>query len=505
MPDTTNKRYNLIKPTPYNQTEEFQAKVVHAMKNFSYSPSSKKFSSKTKIQSPLVKYSLDDINRWLQSPIQFEENLRKLSNYLYDTHPTYKLIVRYMALLPAYAWSLTIDTSSGKKEKIKKDYLKVLNYIEKLNLKYELMKASIVAYKNDFFFGYELEANNSYFIMPLDNKYCKISSIEDGIYNFAFNFQYFNVYADELNLYPHEFKVKYNKYKEDKDNPWIELDSKKTVCFKTNIDTMYPLPMFSGMFPSLYELEEYKKMKKDRTKNENYLLLHQRIPMDEKNPDLNKFLIDLELASYFHSQASENLPDGIEIVTSPMELTAVKTEKTKNDNDYVTEAMREVYNDGGISQFLFNSDKNTSIGLSKSIMTDEELAFSLLRQMETWMNRKLKQKFPSLKLKFSFLNVTIFNQKDVAEMYLKQAQYGLPVKLEIAATMGFTPLDVINKATIENDILGLHELFIPLMSSHTQSGNAESKGGAPTKSDDELSDSGQVNRDANTDDRRTNG
>lgn len=504
---SNSKKYNLTKtnsPTPYNQTEEFQSKIKHAMKNFSYSPSTKKFSDKTKIQSPLVRYSLDDINRWLQSPIQYEDQLRKLSNYLYDTHPTYKLIVRYMALLPAYAWSLSIDTSSGKKDKIKKDYLKSLHYIEKLNLKFELMKASIPAYKNDYFFGYEIESDSSYFIMPLDNKYCKVSSMEDGIYNFAFNFQYFNTFREELELYPAEFKIKYQQYELNKDNPWIELDPRKSVCFKTNIDTQYALPMFSGMFPSLYELEEYKKMKKDRTKNENYMLLHQRIPMDEKNPDLNKFLIDLELASYFHQEASNNLPDGIEIVTSPMELTAVKTEKTKNDNDYVTEAMREVYNDGGISQFLFNSDKNTSIGLSKSVNTDEELSFALLRQMETWMNRKLKYKFPSLKLKFSFLNVTIFNKAEVAEMYLKQAQYGLPVKLEIAAVHNMTPLDVINKANLENDILGLQDLFIPLVSSHTQSSD-ENKGGRPTKSDGEISDNAQTSRDNNSDERKTEG
>ncbi|RKJ73024.1 hypothetical protein D7X33_20940 [Butyricicoccus sp. 1XD8-22] len=498
-------KYKLNKPVPYNQTEEFKDSIKKATNNYAYSPSSKKFSSKTKIQSPLIRYNLDDINRWLQNPVQFEEHLRKLSNYLYDNHPTYKLIVRYIALLPQYAWTLTIDTSSGNKDKIKKNYIKVLNQIEKMNLRYELVKASLVAYKNDFFFGYEIETKDDYFIMRLDNKYCKPSSIEGGVYNFAFDFSYFDQNNDELNVYPPEFKRKYLQYKSDKNKRWEELDSTKTVCFKTNIDTDYPLPMFSGMFPSIYDLEEYKKLKKDRAKNENYLLLHQRIPMDEKNPDLNKFLIDLDLANYFHNAASENLPDGIEVVTSPMELTAVKTEKSKNDNDYVLEAMREVYNDGGISQFLFNSDKSTSVGLSKSINTDEEIAFGLLRQMETWVNRKLKQMFSSIKCKFTFLNVTVFNQKDVAEMYLKQAQYGLPVKLEIAAVHGMTPLDVINKVALENDILGLHDLFIPLSSSHTQSGDGESESGRSEKDEDELSEAGQATRDTDGNDRRING
>lgn len=500
MPKYTLKKPDF--PIPYNQTDEFKESIKKAMNNYAYNPSTKKFSANTKMQSPLIRYSLDDINRWLQNPVQYEDQLRKLSNYLYDTHPTYKLIVRYMALLPQYSWMLTIDTSSGNKDKIKKNYMKILTQIDKMNLRYEMIKASLIAYKNDYFFGYEIETKDDYFILPLDNKQCKPSSIEGGIYNFSFNFSYFDSNKDELNNYPPEFKRKYQQYKDTNEN-WIEIDSSKSVCFKVNIDSNYPLPIFSSMFPSIYDLEEYKKMKKDRAKNENYLLLHQLIPMDEKNPDLNKFLIDLDLAAYFHQQASENLPDGIEVVTSPMELTAVKTEKSKSDNDYVLEAMREVYNDGGISQFLFNSDKNTSTGLSKSINTDEELAFSLLRQMETWMNRKLKQLFSTVKCKFSFLDVTIFNRKEVMESLLKQAQYGLPVKLEIMSVgLNMSPLDVMNKISIENDILGLQDLLIPLVSSHTQSGDDIEKG-RPTKSEDELGESGQQTRDNDSNAKRT--
>lgn len=483
----------------YHLTEEYKKKLAKGIGLFGYNPSIKRYSDSTKIQSPLIRYSLDEITRWLQNPAGSEQKLRDLSNYLYNTHPTYRLIVRYVALLPTYAYSVVPDTSSGNADKIRKSYIEVLKYIEKLNLKFELQKASIIAYKNDIFFGYEMETKDSYFIFPLDNKYCRISSIENGVYYFDFDFSYFDMFNSELSLYPEEFQTKYNLYKINRNLRWQEIDTSKSVCFKTNMDVQYPLPIFAGMFPSIYELEEYKRIKKDRAKNDNYLLLHQKIPMDERNPDLNKFLIDLDLAAQFHQNASSNLPDGIELVTSPMELTAVKTEKTKNDQDYVNDALREVYNDGGISQFLFNSDKNTSIGLSKSVNTDEQLAFALLRQMETWVNNKLKRKFKNVKL--NFLNSTIFNTKDLTDQYLNLAQYGFPVKLEIASLIGMSPLDVVNKAKLENDILGLNDLFVPLQSSHTQSGES----GRPSKSEDERSDSTQVTVDNDSDNRRTEG
>ena len=490
-------------PLPYHMTEEYKNSFMNLRGNYAYVPTRKKYSTKTKIQSPMIRYSLDDINRWLQNPVQYEEQLRTLSNYLYDTNPTYKIVVRYMALLPMYAWTLSIDTSSGNVDKIKKNYMKAVQQVDKMNLKFEMLKASLVAYKNDYFFGYEIENKDSYFIMTLDNKYCQVSSIENGIYNFAFDFSFFDKFPHELPLYPEEFRLKYRMYKDNIHDKWIELESMKTVCFKTNIDTRYALPMFSGMFPSLYDLEQYKQMKKDRAENENYLLLHQKVPMDEKSGEINKILLDADLMNFFHEAASENLPDGIDVITSPMEITAVKTEKTKNDNDYVNEAMREVYNDGGISQFLFNSDKNTSIGLSKSINTDEELAFSLLRQMETWVNRKLNQMFSTLKLKFKFLNVTVFNQKEVAEQYLKMAQYGMPVVSDIMATLGYSTLDVMNKATLENDVLGLHDMLRPLASSHTQTNDSE--GGRPQSSEDERSDSTQRTIDNDSNNRKVDG
>lgn len=495
------KKYIINRPST-NQTESY-TKFARNLVDYAYRTSSKKFPKDVKINSPLIRYSLDDINRWLQNPQANEERLRLLSNHLYDSNPNYKVIVRYLALLPKYYWSLSLDTTRGTKEQVEKNYFKILKQIHKMNLPYELMKASINAYKNDFFYGYEIESEESYFLLHLDHRYCKISSIENGILSFSFNFSYFDVYKNEIDTYPQEFKYKYSYYKQFGEK-WVELDSSKSVCFKTNIDILYGLPLFAGMFPFLYETDEYRKYKKDRAKLDNYLLLQQRIPIDEKSSGYDQFLISSEVASGFHNNIANSVQDGIDVVTTPMEITAIKTEKTKNDNDYVTESLREVYNAGGISQFLFNSDKNTSIGLSKSIQTDEQIAFMFLRQMETWMNKRLRQQFPNVDLAFSFLDVTEFNQKEKMEQYLKAAQYGVPVKTEIAATLGLSPLQMYNKAILENEILKLQDLFIPLSSSHTQNGE-DASNGAPKKDDSEVSDATVVARDNDSDDRKTNG
>lgn len=473
------------------------------LKQFKTAVNRMNYTDKKKKQS-VINYDIETINKWLNNPVTYEQQIRTLSQYFYNVSPLYKLIVRYMALMPTYAYTVVPTEMPEKvdKGKLKKQYMKTLLYVDKMNLSHEMIKAMIVAFREDVFFGYEHESKDSYFIQQLDAKYCRISSIEDGVFNFAFDFGYFDSYKEELELFPKEFLQKYNTYKATKER-WIELDSNKTVCFKVNSDFLYSLPPFATMFQAIVDLDEYKAIKKARAKNDNFMAFIQKIPLDEKNPDINKFLIDLDLAMTFHNMASDTLPEGVGVITSPMAIEAVKTEKGKTDSDLVSEAYREAFRDGGVSEFLFNSDKNTSVGLAKSIITDEEVVFAMLRQIERWINRKLKNQSGVYKFKVKLLDITVFNREERTKQYLESAQFGLPVKLEIGASLGLSPLELVNKATLENEVLGLHDLFIPLQSSFNKLDDGDV--GRPQKSDNEISDSGQINKDKGSDTKRKEG
>lgn len=464
--------------------------------------SSMKLSEKTK-RSTVMNHNVDDINKWMSNPSNYENQLRSLSQYFYNTSSMYKLIIRYMALMPTYAYTLSFLSTPEKIDvvKAKKQFDKSAAYVDKLNIRHEMIAAMLVSFREDVFYGYEHETKDSFFIQQLDGKYCRISSKEDGVFNFAYDFSYFDTFKDELAIFPKEFTVKYNRYKNSSSKEkWHELDSNKTFCLKVNTDHTYPLPPFATMFQSIIDLDDYKQIKKDKAENDNFMAFIQRIPINEKDPDMNKFLIDLDLAMSFHKMAEDTLPEGVGVITSPMAIDAVKTEKRTTDSDVVNDAYREAFRDAGVSEFLFNSDKNTSIGLAKSIMTDEELIFSMLRQIERWLNRKLKRQSGAYKVKANFLDITIFNKDEQHSKYLESAQYGIPVIMEIGATLGLSPFDFMNKVTLESDILGLHDILKPLNSSFNKLENTE--GGSNKLSDNKISDSGQKNRDADTDSKR---
>lgn len=452
--------------------------------------------SNTSKTSLTVKYTKEQIIGFLENPKKFESQLRQLSQYLYHVSPNYKRLVQYFAGMLRFDYIVEpydLDIEKVNMETFKRQYLKTLKLLEIMNLPHEFTKILKHSFKDDTFFGYEYMTDDSYFIQRLNPDHCKITSIEDGVYNFSFDFSYFKS-EDEVKKYPKEFQNKYQLYlKSRKDKRWQELDSKNTICFKVNEELEYSLPPFSTVFEAVFDIDETKRMRRVKTKMDNYMILTQKIPVSDKTDEPNKFLIDLDTAIAFHNKATQSLPEEVGLVTSPMDIEAIKLERKNTDVDIVAKAERDYYNAAGIAQPLFNSDKVTGTGLSKSIVTDEEIAFMCLQQFERWINRKLKQFNKTYKFRVKFLETTRFNVDSVRDGLLKSAQYGMPVKSALAATLGLTPSSLMNMTFLENDILNLPEKLIPLSSAHTSS--SKDGAGAPTKKDDDLSESGEKTRD----------
>lgn len=464
---------------------------------------------KSNVRSSLLqKYSKEQIINFLRDPKKYQQELRKLSRYLYSVNSHYKQLIRYFSELPTFdyivePYDFNIDRLDV--EKFKKEYYKILKLLETMNIPHEMQKVLKIAFRDDVFFGYERSTDNSYFIQRLNPDYCRISSIEDGVYNFEFDFSMFDNKNYNINNYPNEFIVKYKLYQKNKNKyRWQELDSKNTICIKINEEIEeYAIPPFSTVFEAVFDIDESKRMRNIKNKMDNYMILTQLIPIKEdKDATPNQFLIDLDTAIMFHNRAISALPDEVGLITSPMKIDAIKLERKNNDADIVAQVERDYYNAAGISQVLFNSEKSNAVALSKSIATDEQFVFSVLRQIERWINRKLKYINTKYKYRVKLLNTTTFNRKDVFESYLKAAQYGMPVKQELAASLGLSPSALINKTFLENDILDLASKLVPLSSSHTQSGkksNNDSKSpGRPLKNDDELTESGVRVRDEAT-------
>lgn len=424
----------------------------------------------------LKKYKQSDVREMIEGyrlP-KNQEKLREISTILFAKSPQYKRLLEHFSDMPLFSHILTPmnDLKNVNKAKANKQYTQLAELLKMMNIRHEMRKVLKIAFREDTFFGYVHKEKRSFYIQHIDASICMISSTEDGVYNYSIDMSYFKSDETKLVSYASEIQEKYVAWKALKNkNPqlsdWVELDSKNTICIKINQEMLESFPPFAGSFDAIFDIEGFKQLRKDKEELGNYMILTQELPIRKDSQDNNDFMIDEDTMRFFHSQAVGAVPDNVGVITSPMKIEPVKFEKDRADNDGVGKSTRDFWEGSGTSQMLFNADKSTSEGLKASIKTDEEIIFGVLTQIERWINRYFKFQFADLYYGVKMLPVTYFNQEVTYKMYLELATYGAPTKLMMVATAGLEPIEVINMAYLENEILNLNEEFIPLQSAHT--------------------------------------
>lgn len=227
---------------------------------------------------------------------------------------------------------------------------------------------------------------------------------------------------------------------------------------------------------------------------ENYAMLVMKLGVDEEG----NYELDYDKAKKFFSNLSGVLPDEIGAVLSPMEITKIGFERTRNsDANDVADAEQNLYTAAGTSSLLFNNPKAAASALALSIKVDQALTYGIVKSIEGVVNRLLSAQSFGKNFKVTFLDVSRFNRKEAGDAYIKACSFGIPMISYYAASQGMsqTELDYMN--FLENDVLKFRERFTPLQSSSTMSsspGSSKNAAGRPKKDDDELTESGDNSR-----------
>lgn len=434
-----------------------------------------------------------DIANYLKNPEAYSKQLRNASNYLYEVSTQYRRLIDYFAKLLTLDYIIIpykLNPSKVNTKTFETAYFKAVAYLQNMNIKHEMLRVLTVAYREDVYYGYILEEKDSFHIQKLDPDYCQITGIIDSCFIYSFNFAYFNSRETELENFPSEFRVKYEAYKKDNKLQWQQPDFKKQFCIKVT-ESIYPCPIipFAGVFDYIFQILDYIDLQETREALDNYKVIGLKIPMDEEG----NIQIDLDMAKDFYKQLCNVLPESVGAFMSPMDFQDIAFERSNAaDSDLTTTAIENYWNSTGVSAILFGKTQ-TAQSLKISIQADSVMAIGVGKQIERNINRLLKNLSGTYKFQISILPVTIFNQQDMSNAYLKQAQYGIPCKSMVAASVGLSPNDMIGANYLENTFLNLHEDWIPLQSSHTQSSENEEAGRVSNEENgEELTDAGEV-------------
>lgn len=428
------------------------------------------------------KFKRVDVLKWLEAPWLHEGRLKEVSRYLYNVSEHYKRLIKYFSTMAMFIGVLNLRDFNEEKitnvNNVKSDYNKACSLISNMNMQHEFGKILDIVFKEDIYYGYVYETKDSFYIRRLPSYYCSVRSVEDGVRLVTLDLTYFDRHKKILKSFDDEIRRAYQKYSGNKklgskNLRYFELSSDKGICIKFDESINYCVPPFAGVFSSLYDLEEYKNLKKNKEKLNNYKLLSLKIPVD----DNGQFKIPEPKVTKYYRLIAANLPDNIGLALTPMEMNEHEFERAGQSNtDAVSEALEQYWSASGVSSLLFSSNKSGSAALKSSIAVDSALLYPIYRQFERWINLKLKKTSTiRTKFKIKLLDVTRQNYSDVLNTYTNLFSYGIGIS-NVLALLGYELNDFTSISYLEDTVLGLHNKIKPLQNSYTQSSSSTSSG-----------------------------
>lgn len=448
-----------------------------------------------------TQYTQDLTRSYLQNPAASLSNIIELSRFMERNSTLYKKILTYYATAPLFYYSLIQDNDLSKiinASKSLKDYYTVAKQLNGFNIKTEFFNAIYCTVRDGMFVGFTYLTDEGAFMLPLDIKYCRIyGKNEFGQWIVYFDATYFNsgnnkvfVTGDEEGngAWDDVFVDGYNAYSSDTNARWFRLPPERTFCLIAGSDDQFdvPLPLMAGLFINLMQLEDLENIVNSQTELENYKILVSKIPLNEGSDDVDDFAISLDLATVFNQQLATQVPDLVAAVTSPMDLDVISFDKsnTTKDTDDLAQSINNLFNNAGVSQLVVaGGSSSNSIALSHAIQNDMANVWIYVNRIESWLNYFIKMNI-SEGYMLRIHHITWYN-RDTYIGFLKEAATlgDNPVDYLVCST-GKTPYEVINNVRFNATVLNINQWLTPLSSTYTQSGNNE--GGAPTKSEDEI-------------------
>lgn len=462
-------------------------------------------------------YSRESLRTYLKNPASDsnQKQLRKLSNYLYTVSHVYRRLINFKAYqINCKSWTVYPDiplTEEPDQKNILQNYERVIKYVRNMDMKSQILKCMLQAWKNDVVYGFcygDPEKDGEFFIHLLDPDYCKISSQQyyRGVLNFAFDLSFFDSGTNSyyLDVYDPIFKTLYNKYKSDNTQRWAELPMENTFCLKINIDNLdYPVPPLSGLLEDIINLEDLQSVQNLKDEMEAYKLIYAKIDTLSGTNQPDDFEIDLDLANAFYQKLQSALPENVAIAMSPMKLDSIDFKSNDaEDTNIISKAYENIINaNGGI---VLNQNKITnSTSFRLALQFDSMDAMAPIEQINAWINLWILNHLGETGMIVEFSDVSPYFIDDRIDKLLKAAQYSIPCKMELASLIDSNPVKERGMSYLENALgLGVTSWNQPLVSSNVQSGmteNGDGDDGRP-KSDEPLSDEGEATRDGNKND-----
>lgn len=416
------------------------------------------------------------------------ETLRDISRFFYYKSGFYRRTLLYFATMLIYNTLLTPilnENKTANQKKVMKKYHAALTYIKSLNLNKVMPHIMTKMFVDGAYFGLVTEFSEREVVFrDLPTDYCRTTyQTGNGMNVLEFDVSFFDKLTDKVQLeellksFPPVIQKGYRKYKSSgEDFKWMIVPPDLGVAF--TIGDQRP-PMVS-IIPAIIMLDDYRDMEYDKDAQSLERMVVQEIPFDKDG----EMLLEMDEIKDLHSATMKMLSatKHLSVLTTFGKVTVPSLKDTRQlVQDNLEKVEKSIYGEAGVSKEIFSPTRNLS--LSTSILNDLSYVMSIVEQIGLWIQTMTRNKFDDNTVSFDvqFLAVSYYNQKEMSELYLKQAQSGYS-KILPALAVGVKQHQITALTHFENEMLDIVPNMIPLQTSYTQPGGDQGENnGRPKK------------------------
>lgn len=459
--------------------------------------------NKTQTRSYTI-FSLETLRRYMKNPAAYYKNIIELSNFLYTRSHSYRKLINYNASMIDVNYRAIIPISDFTKKTNKKellnDFYEVCSIMQPMSWQSEVYKMNIISWLDDTSYGIIYTDDTGVFILPIDYKYAKVDGVfTDSSLSFAIDMSYYDNRQDELEMLGEPLTGMYKEYLKDKiNNKWVSVPEKYSYCTKINLnDVTLPLPSYLPIFTQALRLASLEDIQSIKDESSIYKLLSFELETNGDEPD--SFTVDVDTAIDYFNKAVESLPDYVAAVLTPVKINPITFQsEDQHDMNVIDDGIKNLYSSANGAQILYSSNISNGTAWEGAMIADEKYATSLLRpQIQIIMNRWLRYQTKA-NCTIKLLPVSEYSKRNYKEGLVKDFQYGLPLRLALNTLNGFNEIETISMARLENDVLGLNNIFLPPQSANTMAGEA---GRPKVDNPSNLSPEGEATRDGDKNDK----
>lgn len=453
-----------------------------------------------------VEATIGGIENALKNPKNSELILRGYAESFELQNMYYKRLLRYIPDMACFNLNfdvINMEKSSEFKSKEFKADLKILDdFCGKFDFKQEFATVIKQMLRQGIFYCVLREDEGRYSLQELPADFCKLTGRWSNGLLFDFNMQWFiGSYGVNINMFPRIFKKMYNNVFtkiSNKYNPASNIDVRSSTfvywhqcspsdgfwAFKIDPEIATIVPYYSGLFADLSMQPIIRGLQNDRYFIEASKLLVGIIGFNKEAKTgqvSNQLNMTPDMLGKFLGVARQGLQKQIGLVALPVEKIETVEFDTSNTNIYIEHTIGIAKKSVSSADVLFADEKLNSHQSKLASAIDVNFLNSLYPMFARFVEYFVNSRTKKYKFKITFSDVDIPDNRTERENKFKNmAAMGIVDIQQAARIYDITPFEFGRRLSMSDDVFGIKDKLIPLMSLNNQSADG-SQGNPPKK------------------------